>query len=242
MKQLTLTVPIYLPSWLHVKLRALRDRFRPARTSDAPAPVPAEIDLSGDRDIEWSWVAALLPAAGGEALDFGVGGSSTSLIAARHGYRVTALDLEPVSWPYVHPGLKFLRGDILKLDLPADHFDLVINCSAIEHVGLPGRYGVTEDRGEGDLAAMARLRAVMKPGGVMLLTVPIGKDVVCPPWHRVYGPERLPRLLSGFAVDRAEYWVKDRDNRWVITDEASALATEAHARLYGLGCFVLARR
>jgi SAM-dependent methyltransferase len=234
-------VPVPVPRWFYAPARWLYRKVTFAGSRD-PHRADGALDLTGDRDIEWSWVAALLPASGGEALDFGVGGSSTSLIAARHGFRVTALDLEPVSWPYAHPNLRFLQGDILHLDLPAAHYDLVINCSAIEHVGLPGRYGVTEDRGDGDLLAMARLREVLKPGGVMLLTVPVGKDTVCPPWHRVYGPERLPKLLGDFAVERAEYWVKGRDNRWVITDEATALATEAHARLYGLGCFILVRR
>jgi len=55
--------------------------------------------------------------------------------------------------------------DILKVDLPAKHFDLVINWSTVEHVGLAGRYGVTKSRPDGDLEAMARLRDLMKPGG-----------------------------------------------------------------------------
>jgi hypothetical protein len=115
----------------------------------------------------------------------------------------------------------------------------VLNCSTVEHVGLPGRYGVTESRAEGDLAAMARLRSLMKRGALMLLTIPVGADAVYPPLHRVYGPERLPKLLQGFTVESREYWVKDGQNRWTESDEASALGAPTRERLYGLGCFTL---
>jgi len=95
-------------------------------------------DLTGDRDIEWSWVASQMPKGPGEALDFGPGGSSLGLIAAEAGYNVTAIDLQPITWPYHHPNLRFVQGDVLKLQLQKNHFDLIINCSVIEHVGLAG--------------------------------------------------------------------------------------------------------
>ncbi len=98
-------------------------------------------NLSSDRDVEWSWVATQMPGGLGAALDFGPGTSYLGLIAAQRSFEVTAIDLEPVQWYYCHKRLNYRKGDILKLDLPQKHFDLVINCSTIEHVGLAGRYG-----------------------------------------------------------------------------------------------------
>lgn len=198
-------------------------------------------NLLGDRDIEWSWVASQMPSGPGEALDFGPGGSSLGFMAAQRGFNVTAVDLEPARWPYVHSRLRFVQGDILKLPLPKEHFDLVINCSTVEHVGIVGRYGVTEKRPDGDLEAMARLHELMKPGGVMLLTIPVGRDKVFVPLHRVYGSERLPKLLSNYIIEKEEYWVKNSQNHWILTDKQDALARDAQERLYGLGCFVLRR-
>jgi hypothetical protein len=198
-------------------------------------------DLSGDRDVEWSWVAARIPHSPGEAIDFGCGESPLGIVAAHAGFRVTAVDLGAVAWPYRHERLAFLQGDILELPLDEGRFDLVINCSAIEHVGIAGRYGVTEARSDGDLAAMGRLRALMKPGGLMLLTIPVGSDAVFAPWHRVYGPDRLPRLLQGFTVESREFWIKDPENRWAHSDEQTVLAASSRERLYGLGCFALRR-
>ena len=86
-------------------------------------------------------------------------------MAAQRGFEVTAIDLESVQWYYAHKKLHFVQGDILKSSLPTKHYDLIINCSTVEHVGLAGRYGTTYSRPDGDLEAMARLRDLMKPGG-----------------------------------------------------------------------------
>jgi hypothetical protein len=182
-----------------------------------------------------------MPLGPGEALDFGPGGSNLGLIAAQRGFNVTSVDLGAVKWYYDHPRLRFVRGDILDLPLTKEHFDLVLNCSTVEHVGLVGRYGVKEGRPDGDLEAMGRLRELMKPTGVMLLTIPVGRDRVFAPLHRVYGPERLPRLLNGYIIEEEQYWVKNDRNEWVLADKQSALAREPQVRLYGLGCFVLKR-
>lgn len=237
MRQVNLKIPVYLPDLLYYSLRRLKNR--------GYAPLT---NLIGDRDIEWSWVASQMPSGPGNALDFGNGGSYLGLIAAQRGFTVTAFDLGPVQWPYVHPQLQFVQGDILKLSLPLSHFDLVINCSSVEHVGLIGRYGVAEERANGDLEAMVRLRGLMKPGGVMLLTIPMGQDAVFAPLCRVYGIQRLPQLLSGFSIMKKSYWVKDDHNRWIQCDKETVLDFEASAgswdplqNVTALGCFILSR-
>lgn len=229
MRRVRLSVPV--PDGVYGALRGLKRGMRRVESGAR--------DLSGDREIEWSWVAARIPDGPGAALDFGCGDSPLGIVAAQRGFDVTAVDLGTVSWPYRHARLSFVSGDILELSLPPASFDLVLNCSTVEHVGLPGRYSVTEERAEGDLAAMARLRSFMKRGGLMLLTIPVGVDAVFAPWHRVYGRERLPRLLDGFTVESREYWVKDPENRWTETGETAALSAPSRERLYGLGCFTL---
>ena len=201
-------------------------------------PIP---NLKQDRDIEHSWVAAHLREGRGCALDFGCQGEWMGLLAARKGWETLALDQQEVADPCVHPRLKFMQGDILEVSLPTAHFDVVINCSTVEHVGLAGRYGVTTHRPDGDLEAMARLRNFMKPGGIMLLTVPVGRDHVYLPLHRIYGANRLPQLLDGWHVLKKEYWTKDSDNRWILADEKSALGLETTDYFYALGLFVLER-
>jgi hypothetical protein len=198
---------------------------------------PPPPNLLGDRDIEYSFISSRIPQGPGRSLEFGCGSSYLSLIAARKGFQATALDLQPVEWHYQHPNLTFLQIDVFDVDVPPSGFDLVLNCSSIEHVGLT-RYG---DRAavDGDLEAMQRLRHLMKASALMLLTIPVGRDSVFLPLHRVYGVERLPRLLDGLRVEHHEYWSKSAQNQWVEVDKKTALDCVAQPHVYGLGCFAL---
>ena len=75
----------------------------------------------------------------------------------------------------------------------------------------------------------------------MLLTIPVGRDQVFTPLHRVYGQDRLPKLLKGWEIQKNEFWVKDPQNRWILVEESVALSTEPVKHYYGLGLFVLMR-
>ena len=78
-------------------------------------------------------------------------------------------------------------------------FDLIVSFSGLEHDGL-GRYG-DPLHPEGDLAAMAEIRAFLAPRGLLLLGIPTNSyDDICWPNMRVYGPSRLPRMLEGFEM------------------------------------------
>jgi hypothetical protein len=119
-------------------------------------------------------------------------------------------------------------------------FDLVINCSTIEHVGLSGRYNAREEP-DGDLVAMRALCRLMKPDGHMLLTLPLGQDAVVRPLHRIYGPARLPRLLAGYSRTEATFWRKAQANVWSQCAEAEALAEHGSDHYYALGTLVLTK-
>jgi SAM-dependent methyltransferase len=163
------------------------------------------------------------------------------LVASRKGFEVVALDLQEQRPPWHDPAVRLVKGDVLESVLDESTFDLVINCSSIEHVGLAGRYGVREYDEAADLEAMERLRQALRPGGLMLLTLPVGRDAVVLPLHRIYGERRLPLLLKRFEILYDEYWIKKK-GRWVQAPRSSAIAFDAgprRAELYALGCFVL---
>jgi len=207
-----------------------------------PPPQPGfMLDLSGDRVIEWSWIYAKIPAGPGKALDFGTGNSNLCTAAAMRGYDTLSVDLGVIRRPLLLPNLRFIQGDLNDLALPERQYDLIINCSTVEHVGIAGRYDVKVDEEDGDLKAMWKLRQLMKPEAVHLLTVPVGLDAVWRPLHRVYGPQRLPRLLEGYRIKSKRCWTKDWFNRWVLTNEDDALRMPTSPELYGIGCYELIR-
>ncbi|MBI3601110.1 MAG: DUF268 domain-containing protein [Nitrospinae bacterium] len=198
------------------------------------------IDLTGDRAIEWSWVAAHIPENPGAVLDFGCGDTSLSLVAAAKGGNVTGIDIQQVQLPYRVDNLKIRTGDILNFDFGEMRFDVIINCSAIEHVGLAGRYG-SADVSDGDLIAMEKMCRLLKsPEGIMILTIPVGKDSVFPPLHRVYGAQRLNMLFRGFSAVKKEFWSKRNGlNVWIKVSEEEALSVQPSESFYAMGLFIL---
>jgi hypothetical protein len=193
--------------------------------------------LQGDRWVEWSFCFARLAEGQGTTLDFGSDIGFLALGAAQRGHKVVAFDREELDIDYEHERVHAVRGDVLTHDFGAQRFDQIINCSTVEHVGLSGRYGSFE-ASDGDLQAMATLRGVMSPMGRMILTIPVGRDLVAAPLHRVYGEERLPRLLQGFSIVEEQYWCKE-DGRWRQTARTQALDVAASQSFYALGLFVL---
>lgn len=228
-------------------LRRLIDRVRPGRAPakgagpGISAGGPAR-DLTGDRELEWTYVSARIGRYAdrtSRVLDFGCGDGHLTFAAGSLGASVLAVDLGEPSFPVVYPTVAFRKADVMSLD-EDEGFDLVICCSTIEHVGLAGRYGVVAENPDGDLLAMGKLRRMLKHGGHMLLTVPVGLDAVIKPLHRIYGPERLPRLLEGFRVVESLYFLKDGRNRWVPCSGSAAMAEPGGAGYYALGLMVLA--
>jgi SAM-dependent methyltransferase len=235
-------VPVYLPTWLHGSLRRVKHALLP------PLAPPNQINIWGERQVEWTFISSEIPQGPGEALEFGCEQAFLSLMTARKGYHVVAVDLEEQNLPWKDSQVDFLWGDFLKLSLPENHFDLIINCSSVEHVGLVGRYSVTQPDPEGDLRVMRRFQQLLKPGGLLLMTAPCGRDAIFAPLCRVYGETRLPQLLAPFRIEKEQYWQKDPSNHWVDCSRESALQFEASAgswdanrNIYALGCFVLRR-
>ncbi len=236
-------VPVYLPKWIYKPLLKVKRAFIPAAQPVSP------INIRGERNVEWAFLSTEMPSGPGEAIEFGCEQGYMSLLAAQKGFHVVANDLEEQSFTWQHPDVEFRQGDFLKLDLPRNHFDLAINCSSVEHVGVAGRYGIEVTQDEGDIEVMKRLADTLKLGGLLLMTAPCGRDAVMVPWCRVYGAQRLPRLFAPFEVVKESYWIKDDKNRWVACRRETALdfqprndPNDGHGCAYALGCFVLTKR
>jgi hypothetical protein len=157
------------------------------------------LTLSGDRDLEWSWVIAQASPGTKRTLDFGPGNSTTPIALSFISEEVVCLDLNKPEINYGVNNINHVLGDVTSPPAGLGKFDLIVNCSSIEHVGLPGRYGSTEVA-DGDLIGMQNLLELMNASARMLMTIPVGKDGAYLPNHRVYGNIRLPQLLSGYYV------------------------------------------
>jgi hypothetical protein len=206
-----------------------------------PRPPRGGFDLEGEKLIDWGWICANLPAGPKRALEVGPGKSPIIPAMLAMGYEVTAVDssYDPRS---VVDGFHFVHGDFNDLpcnDFACDHkFEIIVVCSVVEHFGLAGRYNSKTDA-DADLKAMRRIHLLLETSGKLLLTIPVGRDAVHAPWHRVYGRERLPQLLEGFRVVKSRFLQKKPGGAWYDTAEENALDTPVDIRRYALGEMVL---
>jgi len=195
-------------------------------------PVP---NMDDGRLLEYCWCLSRMKTTG-SVLDVGCGGGKFSHILSILGFQVTALDRE-MSPGVASSEVSFIKADILEYESPLK-YNHIVAVSTIEHIGLSGRYGQSE-KPDGDIRAMEKLRGLLATGGLVLLTIPVGKDRVIRPNNRVYGTTKLPLLLSHFNVVDELYLHKEDDRRWSPMSRKHALSIDASKDYSALGLFTL---
>ena len=109
----------------------------------------------------------MLPALPGPVvLNAGAGAGSLTLRLVEQGLRVTSVDASAELCDWVRARLgpaaadnPVLRGDLERLDLPDAAFDAAVCAEVLEHL-------------DDDAAAAAELHRVLRPGGLLVVTVP----------------------------------------------------------------------
>jgi SAM-dependent methyltransferase len=125
-----------------------------------------------------------------------------------------------------HPGVDVRILDLSTAEGLQPEFDLVTCLSTIEHVGL-GRYGDPLDPW-GDLKLARGIERIVKPGGYLVVSFPVGAGCVVFNKHRVYSPLRRAALFEGFEVvsahaDRGEARRVLHEARMVVRGSAGAI-------------------
>lgn len=173
-------------------------------------------EVFSERIIENPLIIQHLPAKKSKILDVGSRYSQVPLEMASLGHDVVALDIE--DYIFKHKLLKFVKGDIRKTPFKANSFDVVTIISTLEHVGMgETSYGDREER-DGDVTAMEEIWRILKPGGIILVTVPFGKAKFLP-FLRVYDKDRIKMISKGFKVTKEIYMLNDKENWGVSTYE-----------------------
>jgi SAM-dependent methyltransferase len=164
---------------------------------------------------------------GASILDVGAAESTLAVSLASLGYRVTALDIRP--YPFTHPSLHAVLAPIQDWD-ENESFDAVVCVSTIEHVGL-GAYGEPRGANGTDLAAMRRMRELTKPGGLLVLTIPVGGTSV-DEIQRTYDRAGLEALLGGWEVEDLTLARRQDQKTWVLTEaDLQSIGDEAGVAL-----------
>jgi SAM-dependent methyltransferase len=143
------------------QVRALFDRKAPGW----PGKYAADGRLV-DRLSQLAAAVAGLAAAGGDLLDLGCGSGELARQLAAAGYQVTGCDIAPqmlsrAAAAHAGPAVRWmtLEAGWRRLPFPAASLDAVIAASVLEYVPDPG-------------AVLRECARVLRPGGIMLCTVP----------------------------------------------------------------------
>jgi SAM-dependent methyltransferase len=125
--------------------------------------------LFNSRSKEFDYCDASLPRI--KVVDIGASNSLYVYRLAKLGYDVYALDQRNYQEP-IRLGAKFIKHDILKpLEWKDDFFDVAVLISSFEHFGK-GEYGDPVNDNGYAIAAENIIRMI-KPGGIMIVTVPL---------------------------------------------------------------------
>jgi SAM-dependent methyltransferase len=137
-----------------------------AAYADAADPVSVREEkgqvATASRDLESieRWVAR------GTMVDLGCWTGSFCVASSQRGWR--AVGVEPSKWGSERArqrGASVIQAGLDEADLPPGRFDLVVLCDVLEHLADPG-------------AALRRIRQLLRPGGVLFLTVPDAGSVL----------------------------------------------------------------
>ncbi len=153
-------------------------------------------------------------------LDAGAGSCGLSAVAREHGYRPTALDLNPAQAEWAaRLGIEFLRGDLGEIDLGGRMFDLIALGDVIEHLPEPA-------------AALRRLAGSLAAGGLLWISTPNRQGA----WARALG-DRDPMWLE---TEHLHYFTKASLDR-LLADLGFAAIDFRLSRRYR-GCMELTAR
>jgi hypothetical protein len=181
-----------------------------------------EVLLVNERIAEQPFVfGAIARAFDGRARILDVGGSESTvgLSLATLGHHVTVVD--PRAQPLRHRNLGHAACRLDELPDGGEPFDAAVVLSAVEHFGLEHydcapsldesppaaktmarpRHGLQATDERLDLAALRRLLELVRPGGLLVLTVPFAAQPSADDFQRVYDEDGLAELLRGWAIE-----------------------------------------
>jgi SAM-dependent methyltransferase len=127
--------------------------------------------------------------------------------------------------------LTYVKGDICNLPYGDNSIDSLSCLHVLEHIGL-GRYGDDIDP-EGYIKGAKELSRILKPGGNLYFSTPVGNEKLCFDAHRVFSPITIIETFN--CLELISFSLIDDKGESIIENADYELA---HSQNYGCGLFV----
>lgn len=117
--------------------------------------------------------------------------------------------LAPEADCFWRDGVSYLYEDLRNLPYRDGWFDTIACISVLEHVGMDNTRHYTQNPNfaeaspEGALQAMRELKRVLRPGGILYVTVPFGR-AVSHGWLRIFNNSGVEELIQAFHASARE--------------------------------------
>jgi hypothetical protein len=148
---------------------------------------------------------------------------------------IEVLDIRPIpqrSTPAIH----FRQADLMQLPEDLRSCTDSVSClHALEHFGL-GRYGDPIDA-DGHVKGFRSLEAMLKPGGRLHLSVPVGQQRIEFNAHRVFDPHTILELAAPRMECEAFSFVDDAGDLHTDVGIADGSLSTVRRLRYGCGIF-----
>ena len=169
----------------------------------APLPDGFGRDID-ERCVEYPWVLANLPAGPARMLDAGSTLNYDFLLDQEvvREKLLHILTFAPEERCFWNRGISYLFADLREIPVRDAYYDVIVCISTLEHVGCDNSRWTNqdshrEDRPDDFPLAMSELRRVLRPGGLLLLTVPFG--AYCHyGWFQQFTRSLLSRAIDAF--------------------------------------------
>lgn len=199
------------------RFRKLKASSRILKLAACFADYESDVMPPDSRLMEYPFVfSKIINSPRGRVLDIGCAARHNFLVPTlcTMGWEVWGMDIR--EWSFSHPNFTLIKGDIRNNALKDCSFDYVVCISTLEHIGLAGYYGVTEEDVYGDIVAGARIYEIIKDGGRLLLTVPYCETYSVRAGARTFDSGRLKLAFPNFEIKDKLFYTLNKD-KWELT-------------------------
>jgi SAM-dependent methyltransferase len=203
------------------------------------------------RFIEYPWVLRKLGSGKGRLLlDVGCSGSLLDHELLARGFRVLGLDINDHTMRNSREA--FVQANAVSVDLPLETFDVILSVSTIEHIGLDA-YSQNLLLDNGDFLTVQKLRALLKPDGIFILTFPyegagpfrifrFGKEKEFA--ERRYDHQRLAKMLDKFKIIDSAFFLclLGQKCKFISVNKSVLDKLKTKSTDGSLGCLILSKK